>query len=283
MSDELIGTLYGVDISLPLKRSEIRELAKAQKNFINNLLNEKQLNENQASLDASDLLIEFSKKLSEEDAEQLSTLLDQENLALMPSIQESENQLIKDTNNQVEAETNHLQAQFIFNELSANLSVYGSNSSLTGANPANIDLALEYINRCLEIDPNNATYLNLKGLLLWQGKSDRERALPLIQKAAQLNPRDITIQHNLKAIEDPKGCFIATASYGTPIAYEINELRYWRDTKLSKNIYGKMFISTYYKVSPPIARLIVKSPKAKKLIRKMLKPLISYAKSANEK
>lgn len=114
-------------------------------------------------------------------------------------------------------------------------------------------------------------------------EKDKDAGLALIKRAAELNPRDINIQHNLKAVEDPKGCFIATASYGTPVAYEINELRYWRDTKLSKNVYGRIFINTYYKVSPPIARLIANSPKAKKIVRKMLRPLIIYLKSTNAK
>lgn len=124
--------------------------------------------------------------------------------------------------------------------------------------------------------------MNLKGLLLWQGKNDRVGALPLIQRAAKLDPKNINIQHNLKAIEDPKGCFIATASFGTPVAYEINELRYWRDTKLSGSRFGRLFISIYYTLSPPIAKLIAKNAFMKKVIRSLLRPLISYVKKTNQ-
>ncbi|WP_218190616.1 hypothetical protein, partial [Klebsiella variicola] len=73
---------------------------------------------------------------------------------------------------QLEADLSHIEAQAIFNELSANLQVYGTNSKLSGANPANIDLALAHINRSLELQPDNPIFLNLKGLLLWQGKND---------------------------------------------------------------------------------------------------------------
>ncbi|MFG0748212.1 tetratricopeptide repeat protein, partial [Acinetobacter ursingii] len=239
----------------------------------------KKLNEKQASLDATDLLMEFAKKLSEEDIEVFTDMLYEERSALLPSVDDQSKELSK----KAEAKNYHLQAQFIFSELSANLTVYGSNSSLTGANPANVELALDYINRSLEIDPNNPVYLNLKGLLLWQGKKDKVAALPLIEKAAKLDPSNITIQHNLKAIEDPKGCFIATAAFGTPVAYEINELRYWRDTTLSKNIYGIVFIKIYYKVSPSIASLIATRPKVKKVIRKLLQPIIRQVRLHNQK
>ena len=283
MAENLVGNLFWVDIHLPLKRSEVRDLIVARDNFIKNLMEQKNLNEMQASLDASDMLIDFCTQLSDEDSAHLSQILQEESMAVMPPIADTFDQIEKETQSHIEAATSHIEAQAIFNELSANLQVYGSNSGLTGARPANVDLAIEHINRSLELEPNNAAYLNLKGLLLWQGKKDKDAGLALIKRAAELNPRDINIQHNLKAVEDPKGCFIATASYGTPVAYEINELRYWRDTKLSKNVYGRIFINTYYKVSPPIARLIANSPKAKKIVRKMLRPLIIYLKSTNSK
>ena len=180
-------------------------------------------------------------------------------------------------------EANFLEATFIYNELSANLQVFGSNSSLTGANPANIDLGLQHINRCLEVEPNNPKYLNLKGLLLAQGKTELQEGLKLIEKAAELDPTDINIQHNLKTLKDPNGCFIATAAYGTPFVYEIEELRNWRDRSLSKTSYGKIFIRNYYKYSPPFANYISEKKNLKKAVRILLKPLIRYAKFANRK
>jgi tetratricopeptide (TPR) repeat protein len=283
ISNEIVGTLYGVDISLPLQRSEVREVVKARKILIETLMREKNINESQASLDTFDIFKEFVKKLSEEDANNLADLVYEESEALLPSAENLDASTLKDINIKAEAEQNHLQAQFIYHALSANLSVYGSNSSLTVANPANIDLALDYINRSLELCPDNAIYLNLKGLLLWEGKKDKASALPLIQKAAKLKPNDIAIQNNLKSIEDPKGCFIATAAYGTPVADDINELRYWRDITLSESIYGRAFIKVYYKISPPIANRIATRPTVKKIVRTMLKPLISYVRTSNKK
>lgn len=278
----LVGNLFGVDIHLPLKRNEVRDLVRARQVFIEDLIQQKNLNERQASLDASDLLIEFCTQLNEEEAKNLSELLKEEAQALLPKIEDTLQDIESSSKTQLEADLSHIEAQAIFNELSANLQVYGTNSKLSGANPANIDLALAHINRSLELQPDNPIFLNLKGLLLWQGKNDRVGALPLIQRAAKLDPKNINIQHNLKAIEDPKGCFIATASFGTPVAYEINELRYWRDTKLSGSRFGRLFISTYYTLSPPIAKLIAKNAFMKKVIRSLLRPLISYVKKTNQ-
>lgn len=279
---KLVGNLFGVDIHLPLKRNEVRDLVRARQVFIEDLIQQKNLNERQASLDASDLLIEFCTQLNEEEAKNLSELLKEEAQALLPKIEDTLQDIESSSKTQLEADLSHIEAQAIFNELSANLQVYGTNSKLSGANPANIDLALAHINRSLELQPDNPIFLNLKGLLLWQGKNDRVGALPLIQRAAKLDPKNINIQHNLKAIEDPKGCFIATASFGTPVAYEINELRYWRDTKLSGSRFGRLFISTNYTLSPPIAKLIAKNAFMKKVIRSLLRPLISYVKKTNQ-
>ena len=71
---------------------------------------------------------------------------------------------------QQEAEQYHLKALFILHELQANKQVYGSNSALTGAKPANVSLALQYIDRSLDLFPENGVYLNLKAILLWEGK-----------------------------------------------------------------------------------------------------------------
>jgi hypothetical protein len=51
-------------------------------------------------------------------------------------------------------------------------------------------------------------------------------------------------------------CFIATAAYGTDTAEEINILRQFRDVVLLASHLGAEFVSLYYEVSPPIARVI---------------------------
>lgn len=59
---------------------------------------------------------------------------------------------------------------------------------------------------------------------------------------------------------DKKGCFIATAVYGDYEAPEVVRLRRWRDDKLSRTPLGRVGITFYYKVSPPVAKLLTKAP-----------------------
>lgn len=173
-----------------------------------------------------------------------------------------------------EAEQYHLQATFVLHQLQANVQVYGSNSILSGANSANIDLGLEYIDRSLELFPENPLYLNTKALLVGEGKGDRAQAKELLERAAKAAPRDINIQNNLKAMSSEGGCFIATAAYGTELADEISVLRRWRDTVLLRNVPGRLFVRLYYSLSPPIARAISRSGIARSTVRALLKPLV---------
>ncbi|MBW2983900.1 hypothetical protein KY361_02195 [Candidatus Woesearchaeota archaeon] len=83
------------------------------------------------------------------------------------------------------------------------------------------------------------------------------------------------VRDKLEAEGREKACFIATAAYGTPFAREIDVLRDWRDNSLNTNFFGSLFVKVYYKVSPPIARFIAKRKKLRKLVRIILKPIIS--------
>jgi hypothetical protein len=61
------------------------------------------------------------------------------------------------------------------------------------------------------------------------------------------------------------GCFIATAVYGSPIAPEVIVFRGFRDDVLLRSLPGRIGISLYYLLSPPLASFIGKRP----LIRRM--------------
>jgi tetratricopeptide (TPR) repeat protein len=181
-----------------------------------------------------------------------------------------------DIENLSEAEQYQLKAQFILHEVQANKQVYGSNSAISGAQPANVGLALQYIDRSLELFPDNPVYLNLKALLLWEGNGDKASALPLLERAAQLSPRDIDIQNNLNAIKSSQ-CIVATAAFGTPLAREVKMLRRWRDVQLNHSVLGKLFVRSYYHFSPPIAAYIAKRSSARAVARLVLRPIIWLA------
>lgn len=83
----------------------------------------------------------------------------------------------------------------------------------------------------------------------------------------------------LVSSEKPKpksGCFIATACYGDYDAAEVLILRRYRDNVLLKSKLGKIVVSIYYLVSPPLAKMIAKNNSVKNFIRKyLLSPIIS--------
>jgi very-short-patch-repair endonuclease len=74
-------------------------------------------------------------------------------------------------------------------------------------------------------------------------------------------------------------CFIATAAYGTPMALEINTLRRFRDSKMEPTLIGRYFITLYYNISPPFARIIARSKNMRAFVRMNLKPVIRFLES----
>lgn len=73
-------------------------------------------------------------------------------------------------------------------------------------------------------------------------------------------------------------CFVATAAYGTPLQYEIQVLRNWRDNTLRYNSIGRQFIAFYYKVGPSLADFIKKYPIFKAPVRTIVKSIIRFMK-----
>lgn len=101
-------------------------------------------------------------------------------------------------------------------------------------------------------------------------KSSKEDAEAYVEKLIIDNKIDI------KAKE---GCFVATACYGDYEAPEVIELRKFRDLKLARNYWGRVFIKTYYSLSPTIASWISQSNFIKKVVRKLvLNPIIKLVK-----
>lgn len=68
-------------------------------------------------------------------------------------------------------------------------------------------------------------------------------------------------------------CFIATAVYGDYYAPEVIALRRFRDESLKPYAAGRIFIKTYYTVSPPIAKFIYQKPLLAAAIRPLLNAL----------
>jgi hypothetical protein len=63
------------------------------------------------------------------------------------------------------------------------------------------------------------------------------------------------------------GCFIATACYGSYDAPEVLVLRRFRDEELLPSRAGRLAVGAYYRVSPPIAHTLERSPRLRRITR----------------
>jgi hypothetical protein len=73
------------------------------------------------------------------------------------------------------------------------------------------------------------------------------------------------------------GCFIATAAFGSPLAAEVQVLRAVRDRFLLTSAPGQLFVQAYYRLSPPLARVIASREWLKHATRGALRPVIWWA------
>jgi len=75
------------------------------------------------------------------------------------------------------------------------------------------------------------------------------------------------------------GCLIATATYGTELAPQVQQLREIRDQKLMKTDFGQSFLHSfnefYYSFSPIIADYERKNPVFKEAVKLVITPMLS--------
>jgi len=69
-------------------------------------------------------------------------------------------------------------------------------------------------------------------------------------------------------------CFIATAAYGSFMEPEVLLLRKFRDEQLLTNTPGRIFVSLYYRLSPPLADLIRQNEDLRTVTRILLAPVV---------
>lgn len=77
-------------------------------------------------------------------------------------------------------------------------------------------------------------------------------------------------------------CFIATAAYGANYGRELDVLRRFRENYLLPSWLGKQFVHYYNRLSPPLARAIYHSTKARAAVRAALVPIVHLTEIALE-
>jgi len=88
------------------------------------------------------------------------------------------------------------------------------------------------------------------------------------------------IQESVQQIEPAKSCCIATATMGDINHPYIMLLRQYRDNILLNRALGRLLVRIYYLASPPLAKLIEKSPVSQRISQKLIiKPLVELMQS----
>lgn len=76
-----------------------------------------------------------------------------------------------------------------------------------------------------------------------------------------------------------EGCYIATSVYGSYECPEVWVLRRFRDLVLKQSIFGRVFVHSYYAISPVVLRNFGNCKFFKYMFKKVLDKLVVYLKN----
>ena len=77
-----------------------------------------------------------------------------------------------------------------------------------------------------------------------------------------------------RAKQESSGCYVATACYGSYDCTQVLTFRQYRDEFLSQTLAGRMFIKTYYALSPSFAKWLENKHRINAFIRENFLELI---------
>lgn len=139
------------------------------------------------------------------------------------------------------------------------------------------------VNEIGAFDGSKAVGISKGGIFILDIAADGDWTISAEGNSFQPSSKE-TQEGTSSAQEEPKkGCFIATAVYGTPAAPEIEVLRKFRDNTLLQNGFGRKFVEFYYQASPPAADFISEHPLVKETARILLvEPVVKLIKSIED-
>ncbi len=113
--------------------------------------------------------------------------------------------------------------------------------------------------------------------VFWGGMVDQAGTVTHLVANGGLTTAQQGTPEKVFGLLDEKGCFVATAAYGTPQADEIRVLREFRDVVLAQTGPGRAFIRWYYANSPEWAAVIRDHEMLRGTVRTFLEPMIGMA------
>lgn len=133
--------------------------------------------------------------------------------------------------------------------------------------------AVEAYEKALELGGDEAE-LRYDMALLYRAHHNKKKVIENFQRVIELvgvdNELGIECAKELEKEKAKKGCFIATAVYGTEFAPDVMVLKQYRDDIFLKSSVSRAFVQAYYFISPPVARVIEMSGILRKLTRNIL-------------
>ena len=112
-------------------------------------------------------------------------------------------------------------------------------------------------------------------LEIWGSNYERQEAVECFEEYAakikKYEPDYITQNTNVTS----RGCYVASAVYGSYNCPQVWTLRRFRDNTLDETWYGRAFIQTYYAISPTLVRWFGETSWFKNLWRKPLDKLVA--------
>ncbi len=142
----------------------------------------------------------------------------------------------------------------------------------------NFEMILNYLNNTLGKPSEEPEGRNIE--YKWSGKNVdiALRYYPNEAETGVVELNNMTIFRELlkkkkyqpTAIQESKQCFIATVIYESQWAFQVIELKKWRDNQLGKGWLGRLFIKFYNKIGPYIAEYVA----GRWLLKKILKMII---------
>lgn len=97
-----------------------------------------------------------------------------------------------------------------------------------------------------------------------------------------LKEHSYELPENMKA-KYSKGCYIATCVYGSYNCPQVFTLRRFRDLKLEKNIFGRILVKFYYKISPSLVKKYGNTKRFRQVCKFLLDFLVQHLKKIGYK